>query len=113
MSFFISPKQYIKNQKSAFETQFAGMTIIPFTYMDYETTRLKLIEKFKELLKEEDKQFIMSFEKGEPDWDLFKYPTIKDFPAINWKLLNVNKLKKENPQKHTAEIEKLNTTLIF
>ena len=109
ISELISP--ILKNQKSAFETQFAGMTSVEFSYEDYINTRNELIEIIKNKLSSDDKKFILSFEMGEPQWELFPIPVLKDLPAVQWKLININKLKKVNPNKHHTMIEKLKTAL--
>ena len=89
----------LKDQKSAFENQFAGMARGDFSYEDYKVTRDKLISIIGERLTEQDKKFLLSFESGEPDWKLFPISVLKDLPAIQWKLLNINKLKKDNAKK--------------
>lgn len=101
----------LKDQKSAFDSQFSGMTTVEFSYENYETTRALLINIIKERLTDEDKCFFLSFENGEPDWELFPVPVLKDLPAIQWKLININKLKEANPAKHKQMIEKLNDVL--
>ena len=70
-----------------------------FSYEDYKVTRDKLISIIGERLTEQDKKFLLSFESGEPDWKLFPISVLKDLPAIQWKLLNINKLKKDNAKK--------------
>lgn len=97
----------LKDQKSAFENQFAGMTAVEFSYNDYETTRAVLIQTIGEHLTVEDKRFLLSFEGGEPDWKLFPIPVLKDLPAIKWKLINIAKLKKNNPKKHEQMVKNL------
>ena len=97
----------LKDQNSAFDNQFAGMTSVEFTYDDYEKTRTTLIETIQQRLTEDEKRFLLSFEMGEPDWKLFPHPVLKDLPAIKWKLLNLQKLKKDNPNKHKQIIENL------
>lgn len=72
----------LKDQKSAFDNQFAGMTFIEFSYENYENTREILAETIKQRLTENDKKFILSFEMGDPDWDLFPLPVLKNLPAI-------------------------------
>lgn len=101
----------LKDQKSAFDNQFAGMTADDFSYDDYQETRNTLIETLKGRLTENDKKFLLSFEQGEPQWDLFPHPILKDLPAIKWKLLNIQKLKKSNPKKHEALVNNLKKTL--
>ena len=89
-----------KNQEPAFNSQFAGMTAIEFSYKDYENTRTLLVDTLKKHLSEDDKKLILGFEKGKPGWSLFSQEKIKDFPAIQWKLQNIKKLILENPGKH-------------
>ena len=101
----------LKDQKSAFNNQFAGMTLVDFSYEDYEKTRATLIENIQQRLTDNDKKFLLSFEKGEPEWDLFPHSVLKDLPAIKWKLLNIKKLKKTNPKKHEQMIIDLKKAL--
>jgi len=101
----------LKDQKSAFKNQFAGMTSIDFSYDDYESTRETLIEIITQRLTDDDKKFLISFEKGSPKWDLFPLPILKDLPAIKWKLLNIQKLIQLNPEKHKKMIGNLKSIL--
>jgi len=101
----------LKNQKSAFENQFAGMTSIEFDYDDYESTRDTLIEIITQRLTDDDKKFLISFETGSPIWHLFPHPILKDLPAIKWKLLNIQKLIQSNPVKHKKMIGNLKSIL--
>lgn len=103
----------LKDQKPAFETQFAGMTLEPFTYDDYESTRKTLVDSIKQRLTDDDKKFLLSFETGMPKWDLLPYELIKKLPAVKWKLLNIQKLKEANPKKHERMINDLIKTLGF
>ncbi len=101
----------LKDQKSAFDNQFAGMTSVEFTYDDYEKTRAALIDTIQQRLTDDEKKFLLSFELGEPDWKLFPHPVLKDLPAIKWKLLNIQKLKKDNPKKHERMMDDLKRNL--
>jgi hypothetical protein len=95
------------NQQEALENQFRGMTDIPFTYKNYETAREQLIAFINAMLNEEDKLFLASFEEGDPQWEKSAYRDFRDFPSVQWKLLNVNKLKTQNPAKHRQEVDRL------
>jgi predicted nucleotidyltransferase component of viral defense system len=101
----------LKDQKLAFDNQFEGMSTIDFSYVDYINTRDTLIELIQEHLTNEDKKFFLSFEIGEPDWGLFPIPVLKELPAIKWKLLNIQKLKESNINKHQQIIDNLKSTL--
>ena len=95
------------DQREAMENQFAGMTDIPFTYEEFEETRAKLINDVKSLMTEADKKFLISFESGQPEWDGYEFEYFKEYPSVQWKLLNLKKLAKQNPQKLQEEAEKL------
>lgn len=99
------------DQREAMENQFAGMSDVPFTYDDFEATRIRLIADVKTMLTEEDKRFLFSFEQGEPDWDSVEYGYFEEYPSVIWKLLNLAKLKKDNPEKLYSETEKLKLIL--
>lgn len=99
------------DQREAMENQFAEMTDISFTYEDFEETRAKLINDLRSLLTEEDKRFLVRFESGQPEWNGYEFEYFKDYPSVQWKILNLKKLAKQNPQKLQAEAEKLRNVL--
>lgn len=101
----------LKNQESAFDNQFAGMSTVTFSYQDYEDTRASLIKTIDERISDDEKKFLLSFESGEPDWSLFPIPVLKELPAVQWKLININKLKEQNLKKHESKIEYLKSVL--
>lgn len=101
----------LKDQKSAFNNQFAGMTAIEFSYEEYEKTRAILLETIRKKLLDVDKKFLLSFEMGEPEWNLFPHSVLKYLPAIKWKLLNIQKLKQSNPKKHEQMVNDLKMML--
>ncbi len=97
------------DQREAMANQFDGMTDIPFTYEEFEETRAKLISDVNNLMTETDKRFLISFEQGKPEWDGYEFEYFKDFPSVKWKLINLTKLAKQNPQKLACEAAKLET----
>ena len=101
----------LKDQKSAFNNQFSGMTFVEFTYEDYEQTRKRLIEAIQQHLSDTEKKFLLGFENGEPDWSLFPVKNAKDLPAVKWKLHNIQKLKKFNRIKHERKVNILKEVL--
>ena len=109
ISELLSPR--LKDQKSAFNNQFAGMSVADFSYEDYEEIRAKLIKTIQQRLTDDDKEFLLSFEMGEPNWELFPYPVLKVLPAIKWKLLNIINLKESNLKKHEQLIYNLKKIL--
>ena len=86
-----------KDQLQAMKSQFVGMTNENFTYKDFEQTLLNLVKAVNQGLNQDDKDFLLSFKNCEPNWNIYNF---ERFPAVQWKLNNLRKLKKENPQKH-------------
>ena len=95
------------NQTEALENQFEGITDEPFSYEDYEMSRNNLIQVVNRGLDEADKEFLISFEEGTPDWDKCCAGDLSQYPSVRWKLQNIHTLKKKNPQKHQEGIDKL------
>jgi hypothetical protein len=102
---------HLLDQRSAFERQFQGMTDTAFTYEDFEATRENLINIVNYSLSEKDRSFLLTFKRGNPDWDLFPVAGLKDMPAVQWKLMNIQNLKRSNPDKHTEIIHRLESLL--
>lgn len=100
---------HLQDQRSALDKQFQGMSDIPFSYEDFEATREELIETVNSSLSDPDRSFLLSFKRGDPNWDLYPITGLKDMPAVQWKLWNIQKLVKDNPKKHTALVDKLET----
>ena len=98
---------HLLDQRSAFEKQFQGMSDIQFTYDDFENTRIKLIETVNSSLTNPDRSFLLSFKRGNPDWDLFPFAGLNDMPAVQWKRLNIKNLRESNPAKHNKLFRKL------
>ncbi len=95
------------NQNEALENQFEGMSDVPFDYAEYEEARHNLISMVNRSLTKLDRDFLISFEKGEPDWDKCCAGDLSNYPSVKWKLQNIANLKENNPQKHRHGIEKL------
>lgn len=94
--------------KDLYAKEFQGMTT--------ETVTLeKLIEIQKELpkimlknLRDEDKDFLISFKRLEPKWDLLPLQHLKDLPGVRWKLLNIKRM---SDHKHKKTLKKLEDVL--
>jgi len=60
-------------------------------------------------LTDQEKEFLMSFKKGTPKWELIPVPILKDLPGVQWKLMNISKM---DTQKHKQAIDKLERVLM-
>jgi len=98
----------LSNQRPAFENQFSGMTQEQFAYEDFENTRLLLIEVIQSALTAQDKNFLLGFEQGNPNWEIYDFSI---FPAVQWKLQNIQQLRTKNSKKHKETCNKLEKRL--
>jgi predicted nucleotidyltransferase component of viral defense system len=89
------------NYEAVFSSQFKGMTDQPFTYKEYESVRTLLIDTIHKSLTKDDKEFLMTFVKGEPAWGKVNYSM---YPSIKWKSMNIDNLKRTNPEKFQEQI---------
>jgi len=92
------------NQRIVFDSQFSGMTNDEFTYEEFEKNRKKLVPLIQKSLTDNEKEFLLSFASGNPNWKDFDY---SKYPAIKWKQLNISKLKQDSPIKFKASVKKL------
>lgn len=71
---------------------FDGMTETPVRLEDLSATRDQLIAQIVDDMPQEHRDFLISFERGEPDWGLLGLPGVADLPAVKWRQLNLDKL---------------------
>lgn len=91
--------------------EFEGMTKKPVTLEELSETRIRLVRDIRERCDDDAKTFLRSLHGGEPDFSVIDRVRAADLPAIKWKLINLNKLKSENPEKHAAQREELDVAL--
>jgi hypothetical protein len=96
-----------KDITEAFEGEFQGMTKDPTTLSELLDTRTRLRAELSTRLTDAHKRFLLSLAVAEPDWSLMPFPHLQELPAIRWKLLNLEKLKKSKPARFREQTEQL------
>ncbi|MEZ4752756.1 MAG: nucleotidyl transferase AbiEii/AbiGii toxin family protein [Bdellovibrionota bacterium] len=94
--------------QDVFKTQFEGMSSLAVTCKELEKVRIELISILRSSLTEDERYFLLSIASDEPDWDRIEIEHVKDLPAIQWRLLNVQKMTLE---KKKASVENLRSVL--
>jgi hypothetical protein len=92
------------DQTAAFTNQFEGMSRLDFSYEDFESTRIELIQIIGSQLDDKDKAFLLNFNRLEPDWSLCDF---QEYPSVKWKIQNLTKLHQNNPQKYRQQLDAL------
>ncbi|WP_321475100.1 nucleotidyl transferase AbiEii/AbiGii toxin family protein [uncultured Paludibaculum sp.] len=83
-----------KRLEAEFERGFAGMAATAVTIQDLEDAREALIGSIAGQMSEAHRRFLLSFERGEPDWSLLAVPGARDLPAVRWRQRNLDSLDK-------------------
>lgn len=78
--------------KQTYETDFVGMTTNPIKLADLLEARSELIRTVNAMIDKRDKNFLVDFKKGHPDWSYFSVPYIKNLPAVRWKMYNLDQV---------------------
>lgn len=89
-----------------FAAEFAGMTSAPAHLDDLVATRTRMLDELPRALLPRHRQFLLSLLRCEPDWTLMPYPHLEQLPALQWKLQNLARLRK-NPGKFRQQHDEL------
>jgi predicted nucleotidyltransferase component of viral defense system len=82
----------LMNIESAFTHGFSGMTRDPVDLADLLAARVALIKSVVGGMSPNHRRFLVSFERGEPVWDLLGLPNAVELPAVRWRQQNLDKL---------------------
>ncbi|GLS33498.1 Nucleotidyl transferase AbiEii toxin, Type IV TA system [Mesorhizobium albiziae] len=97
-----------KDIAAEYEKNFAGMTEEDVPLAALYDARAKLIEILIGGMPQAHREFLVGFKKGEPDWEKLGVAGAADLPAVKFKQINLDKLKKDDRAKLVSNLaEKL------
>ena len=105
MSEVLEPKR--KDISEEFLRGFEGMTDKSVSRNELVATRETLIADIVGKMPNEHRQFLVGFERGEPDWSLLKVPAAADLPAVRWRQKNLDKLSSRKRGTLVARLEEV------
>lgn len=79
------------------------MTVRPVSLSELKEARARLTNDLLARLDDGAMRFLLSLHDAEPDFEAIGLPQAADLPAVRWKLLNLTKLKEQNPMKHAEQ----------
>ncbi len=79
----------------------------PVQIAELEATRTKLFSWALNSLTDNERRFLLSIKKGEPDWDQMPYRGIDQLPAIRWKLQNIRRMSRHSHKVALARLREL------
>ena len=87
----------------AFVKEFEGMTTEVASIEELKAARERMTKDLLVRLDSNAMRFLLSLHDGEPDFDAIGLPQAAELPAVRWKLLNLEKLRAQNPAKHAEQ----------
>jgi predicted nucleotidyltransferase component of viral defense system len=84
-----------------------GMTDKPVTRKELEAVRETLIAEIVGKMAADHRRFLVSFERGEPEWKLLNVPGAQELPAVRWRQRNLDTLSAENRKALVARLSKV------
>jgi hypothetical protein len=90
-----------------FERDFIGMVGENISLDLLYETREQLIKSIKMTLTDDEKIFLLSVKKGEPEWQKLGIGDFSHFPGVKWKILNIKKMNKHKRIEAYNKLEKI------
>ncbi|TBB59411.1 nucleotidyl transferase AbiEii/AbiGii toxin family protein [Rhizobium ruizarguesonis] len=98
----------VKDLANEYSNGFEGMTEATVTIDELVQTQHEMIEALIGAMPDHHREFVIGFERGEPDWSLLKIGHVAELPAIRWRQYNLDKLK---PNQRSVLVELLRSSL--
>jgi predicted nucleotidyltransferase component of viral defense system len=102
----------VRDVSQEYERTFKGMTAEPVELSELIAARERLIHELQHGLDADERKFLMSFVRNQPDWSLLEIPHLAELPGIRWKLHNLGQLAKLSPKKFNAQAIALERLLV-
>ena len=88
-----------------FDHGFEGMTAESVSVRELRDAQEEMIESVVGRMPEEHRHFLISFEKGEPDWSLLGLGEAASLPAVKWREKNLGGLNKTKRAELVSRLE--------
>ena len=90
-----------------FEREFRGMVRENIEIEHLYEAREQLIKEVSRMLSDNEKEFLLSVKKGEPEWEKLGIGDFSHLPGVKWKILNIKKMKKTKRVEAYKKLERI------
>lgn len=97
-----------KDISGLYDGEFKTMAKQEVSRAELESARVQLVDNIHSLLTLQERQFLLSFKKLQPDWSLLGIEGIEQLPAVRWKMHNLSKM---STIKHWEACDRLSSIL--
>lgn len=98
----------VKDLENEYRNGFEGMTEEVVDIDELISTQTEMITLLIGNMPDRHRQFLVGFERGNPDWSLLNISDAAQLPAVRWRQLNLNKLRAD---KRAALVDLLKSSL--
>lgn len=95
-----------KDIEALYEGEFSGMTVEPVALEALYEAREQLVAAIKQMLTDDDRQFLLAVKRGDADWSTFAIPEAQHFPAVQWKLHNLSRMEPAKRERALQALER-------
>lgn len=96
-----------KDISQEFEQNFQGMTTDPVELDALLAARTALIDAIVGRMPDKHRRFLVSFERGAPDWSLLDLKKVDKLPAVKWRQQNLDKITSNKRAQLVAQLEQV------
>lgn len=101
----------LRDISQEFERTFAGMTSESVELSELLATREAMVADLRTGLDSDDREFLLSVARAEPNWGKTPYAHAGELPALQWKLLNLRTLRDSHAKRFAAQHDELRKVL--
>lgn len=109
MAELLAPKS--QDISPLYRTEFEGMAYEPVDLKRLQDTLSELVIQIHKALND-DRCFLLDLKQGNADWKKFPLPEAQILPAIQWKLLNLERMAPDKRRKAARKLEKVLTAIL-
>jgi predicted nucleotidyltransferase component of viral defense system len=96
-----------KDPTERFAREFEGMTATPVPIEELAEAREALISGMVGDMPDPHREFLLSFEREEPDWKIIGIARVADLPAVKWRQQKLGELPKEKRAALVSSLEEV------
>jgi predicted nucleotidyltransferase component of viral defense system len=101
----------LRDVSADYERTFIGMTTEPVELSALLSARDRMISELHAGLDADERRFLISLARNEPEWSLLGIEHLNQLPGVRWKLSNLERLAKTNPKKLKEQAQQLERLL--
>ena len=90
-----------------YRAEFEDMTYEPISLERLQKTLKKMVCKIHDAITDADRNFLLALKQGSPNWQSFALPEAERLPAIQWKIMNLERMNPGKRKKAAAKLEKV------